>query len=97
MDINRNQWFLVGLVLLYVGSQFRMVESFVLTPEVTQFLAEKTNNPLAAVNASSAAITPDGKPSARKTVKPNDWIGWAFLAAGATMVLHSLSLPKPSG
>jgi len=97
MDINRNQWFLAGLVLLYIGIQFRMVDSFVLTPEVTQFLAEKTNHPLASVNATPAAAAPEANLAARKTVTPGDWIGWAFVAAGATMVLHALSLPKPSG
>lgn len=96
MDINRNQWFLAGLVLLYLGIQFRMIDSFVLTPEVTQFLAEQTDHPKAAMNAKIALFMPDDKPAARKTVEPNDWIGWALVAVGATMVLHSLSLPRPS-
>ena len=31
MDINRNQFFMAGLVLLFLGLQFRATESVVLT------------------------------------------------------------------
>ncbi len=95
MDINRNQWFMAGLVLLLLGLQFRMIDSFNLTPELTQFLAERTNHPLAAVNASTAAITPDQKPIAKKKVNPPEWIGWMLLSVGATFILHSLAMKKP--
>ena len=42
MDITRNQYFLAGLVLLFLGLQFRLVESFVLTPEFTQITNDFT-------------------------------------------------------
>jgi len=84
MDINRNQWFLAGLVFLFLGLQFRMIVSFVVKAEVAKFLGEVMNKSMA-----SAA--------AAQTVTPGEWIGWALLAIGATMVLHALSLPKPSG
>ena len=66
MDITRNQYFLAGLVLLFLGIQFRVIESFSLTPELTQFLAERTGHPLAAMNAASQTVTPDEKPMAKK-------------------------------
>jgi hypothetical protein len=87
MDITRNQYFFAGLVCVLLGLQFRMVETFDLTPEFTQFLAERTGHPLAAVNA--AADTP-----MRKTVLPPDWIGWSMLSLGAVLVLHSWGMKK---
>ncbi len=95
MEVNRNQYFLAGMLLLLLGIQFRAVDSYVLTPQVTQILAERTGHPLAAVNAASAAVTPDGKPMAKKTVRPPDWLGWCLLSAGSVLALVSFSLKRP--
>jgi len=43
MDLTRNQWFLIGLLLLLLGTQFRLVESVDLTPKLTAFLAERSS------------------------------------------------------
>lgn len=95
MDINRNQYLLVGLVLLFLGVQFRMVDSFVLTPQLTQILAERTGHPLAAVNAASAAVTPSQSPLLKKTLRPPEWIGWVLLSVGSVLVLHSFGMKRP--
>jgi len=42
MEINRNQYFMVGLILAALGLQFLMVESVVLTAETTSLLAQST-------------------------------------------------------
>lgn len=95
MDINRNHFFLVGLVFLFLGIQFRMVESAVLTPHVTRLLAESSgSSPLAAADSmsafagSSASISP-------VTVRPPEWLGYSLLSIGSVLVLHSLSMKKP--
>ncbi len=95
MDINRNQWFLAGIVLLLLGVQFRLVYSAVLTPEFTQFLAERTGHPLASVNAATQSFTPTQTPLAKKTVVPPDYLGWALLSLGSVLVLHSMSMKRP--
>jgi len=95
MDISRNQYFLAGLVLLFLGLQFRLVESFVLTPECTQILAERTGNRLAAVGAATPALTPSDKPRAKKTVRPPDWLGWCLASVGAVLIMHSWAMRKP--
>ena len=95
MDINRNQYFMVGLVLLLLGLQLRLVDSYTLTPELTQILAERTGEPLAAVNAATSIFTPSGRPLAQKTVQPPEWLGWLMLSAGSVLVLYSLSLKRP--
>jgi len=95
MDITRNQFFFAGLVLFFLGLQLRAVESFELTPELTQLLAEQTGNPLASVNASAARVAPSQEPVATKTVRPPEWLGWALLSMGATLVMHSMVMRKP--
>lgn len=96
-DLNRNQLFLAGVLFLFLGLQFRVVESYRLTPELTQFLAERTGHPLAAVNAATPALTQSGKTLAQKTIRPADWIGWAMLSLAATLILQSLIMKRPEG
>ena len=94
MDINRNHFFLVGLVVLLLGIQFRMVESAVLTPHVTRLLAESSDSALAAADSlgsmagSSASMSP-------LTVRPPEWLGDSLLSVGSVLVLHALSMRKP--
>ena len=45
MDITRNQFFFAGLLCLFLGLEFRMVDTFELTPKFTQFLAERDRAP----------------------------------------------------
>jgi len=94
MELNRNQWFLAGLVVLLVGLQFRMVDSFVLTPELTKFLADHASRPVAAAGQTMGAFM-TAEPLASKTVRPPEWVGWAFLSVGAVLILHALSMKRP--
>jgi len=95
MDINRHQYFLIGLVLLFLGIQFRAVESFQLNTDLTQFLAKRRAEPLAAVNNTTQALVPSAEPVLTKTVRPPDWIGWAMLSLGVTLILHSMAMKRP--
>ncbi len=95
MDVNRNQVLLAGLVALTLGAQLLMVDSYVLTPEFTQFLAEKTDHPVAAVNAALPILTNSGQPILKKTVVPPQWIGWALLSLGSVLTLHSMGMKRP--
>ena len=95
-DITRNQWFLIGFVLLLLGLQFRLVESADLTPELTHHLAQRAGGHHA--TASTAAQTlGGGQPVAKKNVRPPEWIGWALLSMGAVLILHSWGMPKGDG
>ncbi len=95
MDITRNQYFFAGLACLLLGLQFRMVDSIELTPQFTQFLAERTGHPLASVNAASGLLTPSEQPIAKKVIRPPDWIGWSLISLGSVLVLHSWAMKKP--
>lgn len=98
MELNRNHYFVLGLVLLALGVQFRLVNTYVLTTEFTNYLAEQTDHPLASVNAATAAISSDNKPMTnfKHQFKPPEWLGWSLLSIGAVLVLHALSMPKPA-
>jgi hypothetical protein len=95
MDITRNQFFFAGLLCLFLGIQFRMVESFELSPEFTQFLAVRTGHPMAPVNSGIQSLTASDKPPAKTTVRPPDWIGWSLISIGSVLVLHSWGMKKP--
>lgn len=95
MEINRNQYFLIGLVLLFLGITFRMVDTIDLTPEFTQFLAERTRHPLAAVSTTSQSLLQSDKPGVKKTVRPPEWLGWSLGSIGAVLILHAFAMKKP--
>jgi hypothetical protein len=89
MDLNRNQFLFIGVVLLLVGFQIRMVSSYVLTPDATRFLAERTGQTSAMSLAGAGGLYP------RKVLQPPDWLGWCVISVGAVFVLHSLAMPRP--
>ena len=98
MEINRNQYFMIGIVLLALGIQFRLIDSVTLTTEASQFLAkrfaakkaEPTEIPTAFLEvAEQAQVSP------KRTIKPPQWMGWALISMGGVLVLHSLAMPKP--
>ncbi len=62
MDITRNQFFYAGLVLLLLGIQFRMVESFDLNGELTRLVNERSGKPVAAVGDVAQTLTQSEKP-----------------------------------
>jgi hypothetical protein len=95
MDITRNQFFFAGLLCLFLGGQFRAIDTVELTPDFTQFLAERTGHPLASVNEVTQSLTQSDKPMAKKTVRPPDWLGWSLISIGAVLVLHSWGMKKP--
>ncbi len=96
MDLNRNQFFMGGLVLLFLGIQFRMVDTFTFNEKVTRFLATQMkiiDDPGA---PATAAVTPAAA-SSKKVIRPPQWIGFAMISLGAVLVLHAMAMPKPGG
>ncbi|MCC6491665.1 MAG: hypothetical protein IT424_01440 [Pirellulales bacterium] len=95
MELNRNQYFFIGLVILLVGVQLRMVNSYTLTHEATKFLAQRTQNS-AAESAAFHLSTDVGKPP-QKVINPPEWLGWCLMSIGSVLILHSLAMKKPGG
>lgn len=95
MDITRNQYFLAGLVLIFLGLEFRAIESMQLTQEFTQFLARRVNHPAVATTDTVDSVLGTNTKLPPKTITPPEWVGYSFLSLGAVLVLHSLAMPKP--
>lgn len=98
MEFNRNQIFAAGIFFLLLGLQFRMVEEFVLTPQFTRIVMEMLNHPMALADATVdtlAGAPADSIPP--KTIRPPEWIGYAFLSVGAVLFLQSLTMKRPGG
>jgi hypothetical protein len=92
MDLNRNQFFFLGLLVLLIGMQVRYVSAYVLNPQATKFLAERTGQS----SATASMLTAFGDVTgARKVVSPPEWLSWCLISVGAVLCLHSLAMPKP--
>ena len=100
MDLNRNQFFMAGLIVFLLGVQLRMVEAFVLNERATQFLAQKIQqfkgNQVASTGDLPTLFASQGT-GAKKRLEPPKWIGWAMISVGSVLILHSLAMKKPGG
>ncbi len=95
MDLNRNQFFMIGLVLLMLGIQMRMIDTFVLNEKASEFLAKRL--PQQQTNTFDQAQTyfaTQGPRPLRRVKLPKE-IGYLLLSVGAVLVLHALSMKKP--
>ena len=94
MDINRNQFFLVGVLVVLLGLQLRVVDRNVLNEKTTKFLAERTTKS----NASASSLLGFSGGSStlpRRVVQPPEWSGWCLMSIGAVLILHSFALRRP--
>jgi hypothetical protein len=100
MEINRNQYFMAGIVILLFGIQVRMVDAYVLTPEATQFVVKRFHKPKSEGAASPAAFEPvavsAGPALSMKTITVPPWGGWASISLGSVLILHSLAMKRPN-
>ena len=95
VEFNRNQFFILGLVLLLLGLQIRMVESYVLNEKASRFIAERVTPTVADANGSVRPFMPALGPTPRRTVHPPTWLGFALMSTGGVLILHSLAMKRP--
>jgi hypothetical protein len=96
MDITRYHVFLVGTVLVLLGVELRLIDSFVLTPKATRFLAEQTGNPVAVASNTVGSLTGAEGPLPSKVIRPPEWMGWFLISVGSVLILQSCAMAKPS-
>ena len=96
MEFNRNQIFMLGMLVLLLGVQLRLVETFVLNEKASRFLSEKLRVATGG-ESSMGSILPAVGPTPRRTIHPPDWLGFALISVGAVLMLHSLAMKKPGG
>ncbi len=89
MAIHRNQYFMVGIILLLLGFQLRMVDSFVLNEKATKFLAERTKGKSSSTTT-LLAIAPSKLTN--KIIRPPLWVGLCMMSVGVVLTLHALAL-----
>jgi hypothetical protein len=97
MEFNRNQFFMLGVVLLFFGLECKKVESFTLNERASRVLSERF---MASAGDSDGTMRPflaSIGPTPRRTIHPPEWLGYALLSVGAVLVLHSLAMKKPGG
>lgn len=100
MDVNRNQIFMGGLIVLLLGLQFRVVDSYILNERATQFLAQRMQQFKGTEVASAgdfSTMWASQAPVANKRIDLPPWLGYSLLSIGAVLVLYSLALKKPGG
>jgi hypothetical protein len=93
VEFNRNQFFMVGVFILLLGIQFRMVDSVTLNDKTSKFLAARAAS---GTTSTLASIMPTGSVP-KQTLHPPQWLGWALISMGAVCILHSLAMKKPGG
>jgi len=95
MQMTRNRYFLIGVLLILFGVQFRLVDSFVLNETTTRALAKmsKQNNVASTDSLNSFLMQVHPKPT--KRVHPPRWLGLAMIAVGTVVSLHAIAIPKP--
>lgn len=94
MEFNRNQFMMIGVVLLLFGLQFRFFESCTLSPKTTAFLASRFQDSSAATTSS---LFSSDTAVVRKVIRPPAWLGWSLMSVGSVLILHSLAMKKPGG
>ena len=90
--------FLVGLVLLFLGIQLKVVKTYELKPSVTQFIETQIAKRLS--NASITSMTssyndelwsnfpPASAPfPSTRSFSPPSWLAFTFISVGAVLIL----------
>jgi hypothetical protein len=96
MEINRNQYFMAGLVVLLLGVQLRVVDSFVLNEQTTAVVEKQLKSTaLASADLATAAVAQSAPAVSFRVVRPPKWLGWALISVGGVLILHSLAMKRP--
>ncbi len=98
MDFNRNRYFLIGILLILLGIQFRLVHSVVLNETSTKALSKITKDTQLASQDFATNLYMNTAPSPKKTIQTPPWLGYILLTAGGIIFLHAMVLPPaPKG
>jgi len=95
MELNRNHYFAIGIVLVMLGAQLRLVDSFVLNEKASDFVVENFRKDDLKQNVATPIFMAAAGRAPTQTLQPPPWIGWALLSIGGVLVLHSLAMRAP--
>ena len=94
MDIDRNRYFMFGVILFLLGLQFRLVDSFVLNENSTRALHRLVQKANIADSNIATNVYMQVASSPKKNLRPPNWLGFVLLTVGGVMSLHAMVLPR---
>lgn len=97
MQFDRNRYFILGLLLLALGLELRMIDSFVLNEPTTRAVYRIAKKTQLAATDYATQIYMQTAPSPKKKVYPPRWLGMVMLSVGTVICIHSFILPKGGG
>jgi len=89
---NRHQILMAGCLVLGLGAQFRLVETYVFADSANPYI-----EPLLSFQQPAAEQIPvEHNPAGARqyVLHIPDWMGWLLLSVGGALVLHSLSISR---
>ncbi|HUY31371.1 MAG TPA: hypothetical protein VMV69_01215 [Pirellulales bacterium] len=89
MEFTRNHYFLAGVVVLLLGIQLRMVDSFVLNENSTRLMTTQSSSGVGGRPIFASIAAP------HKVLRPPEWLGWSLMSVGSVLILHSLAMKGP--
>lgn len=95
MDLNRNHYFAIGIVLFLLGLQFRYVSSFELNEKSSQIVAKRLGGGTVAQSQPFGSLFGAASQPSLRVVQPPRWVGWSLMSVGGVLFVYSLSLKKP--
>ena len=93
VGMNKFKFFTIGLVILFIGIQFRLVESITLTPSANERVA-RLHSPDKVERVDNAKKIIPVVDIPRKPITPPEWFGWMMITCGSVSFFHALMLPK---
>ena len=95
MSRYRNRYFLAGILLVLLGAQFRMIDSFLLNESATRVLAKVSRQPIASNQTRFGSFFWNNAPSnlVMKQIHPPRWLGLAMMAVGVVFSFHAIAIP----
>lgn len=92
MEFNRNQFFMVGVFVLLLGIQFRLINTITLNDKTSKFIASRASS-----TATNTLVAMMPTSTTKQVLHPPQWLGWSLISIGAVCILHSLAMKKPGG
>ncbi len=95
----RERLFLIGIIVLLLGIQFRRVESYTLTAPVSRMVQERMQKARGGASAlagikggydtysTSMTSMPQLNAGGELTFSPPRWLGFSFVSVGAVLIL----------
>lgn len=96
MKFDRNRCLILGIVLLLLGIQYRVVAAVTLTPDATRVLAKYTAPKQSDQIETARLFAPQQTDAvAKKEIRPPRWAGLSMIAVGSVLILNSFVMRRP--